>query len=391
LLLAPQISNLVFGTQARTGLLRIAAGGLAGESLMLVPFAYLQVRERAIPFVVANAIKLLLQVSLNVTLLVGMHLGVKAILLSTLLSNGAVGLAATAYLLREVGVGISWETLNALLRFGLPFVATQVATFVATFGDRYFLNKASDPAVVGLYGLAYQFGFLLFSVTYTPFSSIWEPARFAIAKRHDRDRVYSDAFIYFNVFLLTVAVGLALFASDLLKVMATAAYQGAASLVPVILIAYVLQAWTAFHNIGIQVRERTEYITLANWVGAAVAVIGYLLLIPRWLGLGAALATVASFAAREVLVYWYSQRLWPVKYAWAPVIRLTVAAAAVTLIGLIPVGGGPIRALTWHSLLFLGYLAALWAPGILPEAGRSFVRRLAESPLTTLPTLLAGL
>src|SRR5438445_3530933 len=86
-----------------------------------------------------------------------------------------------------------------------------------TFGDRYFLNKAGDAAVVGLYGLAYQFGFLLFALAWEPFNSIWEPARFAIARRADRDEVYARVFVYFNVYLITLTVGIALFAHDFLN------------------------------------------------------------------------------------------------------------------------------------------------------------------------------
>src|SRR5207245_2004604 len=88
-------------------------------------------------------------------------------------------------------------------------------------------------------------------------------------------------------------------------------------------------SWTVMHNIGMQVQERTEYYTLANWVGALVALAGYALLIPRLLGLGAALATVASFGVREWMVYALSQRLWPVHYRWTPVIRLPFASRSV--------------------------------------------------------------
>src|SRR2546429_9039490 len=74
-------------------------------------------------------------------------------------------------------------------------------------------------------------------------------------------------------------------------------------------------------------RERKEYNTFANGVRTVVALVGYVALIPRWLGLGAALATVAAFAVREWLTYRCSQRLWPIRYDWRPVVRLAGIAS----------------------------------------------------------------
>src|SRR5205823_2502265 len=115
--------------------------------------------------------------------------------------------------------------------------------------------------------------------------------------------------VYFNVLLMTMAVGITLFVGDVIRVMATPPFYGAAAIAPVVVIAYVLQSWTGFHNVGIMLRERTQYITLANWVGAITALVGYVVLIPRWYGMGAAVATVLSFGVRELLVYIWSQRL----------------------------------------------------------------------------------
>jgi O-antigen/teichoic acid export membrane protein len=133
------------------------------------------------------------------------------------------------------------------------------------------------------------------------------------------------------------------------------------------------------HDIGIQVRERTEFQTLANWMGAIVALAGYALLIPRLFGLGAAIATAASFAVREWAVYWFSQRLWPVHYRWGPVMRLLLVAVATCLLGIaLP----PLR--LWASigvrlLLLVAYTGALWHIGVLSVDDRLLIRRLVRN------------
>lgn len=261
-----------------------------------------------------------------------------------------------------------------LLRFGIPFVGTQIATFVMTFGDRYVLKVATDLTTVGIYALGYQFGFLLATLAYAPFNTVWEPARFEIAKRPDRDEMYSRAFVYFNVFQFFVAVVIALFVSDLLRIMAAPAFHGASTVVPVILVAYVLQAWTGFHNLGVFIKERTGLITLANWIAMGVAVVGYLVLIPRLFAMGAAIATVAAFGTRELLVYRMAQRLWPVRYKWTPVWLNAIIAATVVVMGLLMPAMVVWRSVFFRCLLVIVYVGAVWHLGVLTTKDKTTIR-----------------
>ena len=103
------------------------------------------------------------------------------------------------------------------------------------------------------------------------------------------------------------------------------------------------------------------------------------MLIPRWFGYGAAVATVAAFAVREVMVYGFSQRLWPVRYAWPPVLRTLAAGFAVFLASrLLPITN------LWLSLafqtgLFALFLLAIWFGGVLSPQDRDAVKEALSS------------
>jgi O-antigen/teichoic acid export membrane protein len=157
------------------------------------------------------------------------------------------------------------------------------------------------------------------------------------------------------------------------------AFYPAADLVPVVLIAYVFQSWTIMQDVGIHLRERTEYITIANWVAAGVAFLGYVLLIPRWLGLGAAIATVLSFGVRYLIILRLSLRLLPVRYNWSPVRRILAFAVVSAVASLAVVHDSGMTPFAIRVLCFAGYLAALWFGGVLTaaerETAKSFVAR----------------
>ena len=381
---AAPISRLIWGSPANTGLLRIAAVGFMLQSLLIVPLAYARVRDRAILFVSANAAKLVISLALNLWLVVGLRWGVAGVLWSGIIANLLVGGWMTAWVVREVGLRISRRATRDLLRYGLPMMATWAATFIVTYGDRYFLQAKGGSALVGLYGLAYTFGFMLALIGYMPFMQVWEPKRFEIAKRPDRDALLADGFVYLNVMVVSVALGIALFVGDFLRIMSSPAFHEAANLVPLILVAYVLQGWTSVQDTGILVRERTELMSLANWIAAIVALAGYALLIPRYLGFGAAMATVIAFATRHVIVYSIAQRLWPVRYRWRPVLYVVGTAlaawSATLLLPLVPLAISiPVR-----IALFVAYLVAVWNGPVLPARDREAVVRILRDLVRSL-------
>jgi O-antigen/teichoic acid export membrane protein len=267
-------------------------------------------------------------------------------------------------------------------------MGTQVATFVLTFGDRYFLNKAGGASVVGIYGLAYQFAFMLVALGYTPFNRAWSPARFEIARMPNRDELYARAFVYMNVLLLSMAVILSLFTKDVLRIMSAPEFHGAATLVPVLLLASIFHIWSSYHNLGIFIRERTEYYTLATWISALVVLVGYIWLVPRWFAWGAAVATVIAYAVRFVVVYRVSQKLWFVQYRWGPVIRLLAVAVLVSTAGSL----APEMKIGYSLLLRLAlcalYAVAVWMFEIISEADRAFLRQALRAPRATVSALM---
>jgi len=390
LLFAPTLSMWIFQTAGYENLFRIGVAGFAFSALVLVPFTYLRVRERSILYVSVSGLKLFVQLSLNVVFVIMLRRGAEGVLLSTLIANTIIGTGLALYVLRQAGTMFSVPIARRLLRFGIPLIGTQIATFIATFSDRYFLQHSGGTAEVGIYGLAYRFGFLLVAVGYAPFNMVWEPIRFEISRRADRDQIYARTFVYFNILLFTTAVGIALFVQDVIRIMAEPAFHRAWGLVPLLLVAYILQSWTGFHNIGVLVRERTELIALANWIGAAAALLCYWKLIPPYLGWGAAIGTVVGFAVRQALIYRFAQRLWPVKYHWPPVLRLSVLSVLICLLSLPAASLSIVGSLIIRSLLLVAYVAGVWFLGILPREGRRAALKIARSPRRALVSLFGG-
>jgi O-antigen/teichoic acid export membrane protein len=369
--IAVPASRFIFGTTAYATLLQLSAASMAASALFLVPMAAMRAEGGATRYTIATTVKLVLQVGLNILFLAGFSLGVTGIYVATLIANLALALWIGGPFLFKVGVRISKPVAAKLLRYGVPLIGTQIATFAATYADRYFLKASGTLTIVGIYSLAYQFGFILSMIGFNAFAMVWEPVRFQYADRPDRDAVFSRAFLYMNLLLLTAALGICVFVEDFIHLMTTPPFYSAATLVPVIVLAYVLQSWATFYEAGVLIKERTEFVTLANWIAAIVALIGYWVLVPLWLAWGAAVATVISFAVRLICTYVASQRLLRIDIEWSRVVRLLgLVGVAYTLRLLLPnLGFWPSVSLS--TLIIVAYGLAVWFSGVIPPADRA--------------------
>jgi O-antigen/teichoic acid export membrane protein len=367
---APMFSRLVLGSEQYTAVVRIAALAMATSAPTFVPTPFFRIHGRFRPVVVAQLSRLVIQVSLNILLLSVFHLGAKAMFLSTFVANLVVGTTLTVMVLRRVGLHYSRTAARDLYRFGAPLVLTQVATFVLTFGDRYFLRAATTLDAVGRYTLSYQFAFLLATMAQFPFDMVWEPKKHEVSHRPDRNAIYGRVFVYQNVVLFSFAVALCLFVRNVLQVMTRESYWDASGVVPILVVAIILQAWSGWQDTGIQVTERTRWIAIANWAGAIVVIAAYAVLVPRYAAWGAAIATVIGYAVRYTGIYTAAQRLWPVRWQWTPVLRLVALAVTTVLLGLLVPAGPLALSIAGHFALLAAYLLLAWRLPILSQADR---------------------
>ena len=380
-LLAPTVWRHALGGAGEALFVRIIAVNFTLQMLTSVPMVLLQLQQRSRAIITINFCRLVAQVSLNILFVVVLHQGVKGILLASFIVNGIQGTVSAVWLIRSVGGKVRWAIVRQLRRFGIPYQLSTAGAFILSFGDRYFLQASRGAAAVGLYGLAYQFGFLLHQLSTEQILKAWNPQRLQLLHepRERRDARYARGFEYYNLVLITMATGIGLFVRPVIQLMTTAPFHPAAEIVPIILMAYVLQGWGSVTQFGIAVSRQTRYLSYASWIAVAVVLVLYSTLIPLWGAPGAALATVGAFLVRFLLQYRWSQKLWPVDYGWPRNLRLAGdGAGAVALTYVIPVETVVGRIAVGLALL-AAYAALVWTT-LLGADDRLRIARAVRSP-----------
>lgn len=322
--------------EGTVSLVRLSALNFLLGTLQNTPFTYLQTRQRAAAYTALVTGKLILQVVFNLYFLVKLRMGVEGMLLSGIIVNAIVSLILVTWMLLQTGVRLSWPIVRELRRFGVPYQLTSAGGFILTFGDRFFLQRYQGATQVGLYALAYQFGFLLAQLGAGPYLRAWLPERY---KAHSLPRAERDAhtrkgFLLFNLILLSMAAGIGVSARPAIRVLTEESYHSASTLVPLILAAYVLHSWTDVMKFGIDVTERTLFFSYASLASTVVVLVAYALLIPPYGAMGAALATTIAFAVRFALTLRWAQQLAQADYDWPrirPILYLASSAVSISL------------------------------------------------------------
>lgn len=293
-----------------------------------VPLTHIRAEQKPWLFFGFSLTKLILQVSLNIYLVIWMEMHVEGVLYSGVISSAVMGLILSGYSLSKTGIHARIETCKKLMIFSLPLKLATIGSFYLTFGDRYILNIYRELSEVGIYALGYKFGFIFTLLAWTPFEKMWDSERYVIHENPDAKLIYQRIFLYISLVLILLGLCISIYSRDLLKIMSAPAFWDAYKVVPVIILAYIFQAWSKYCSFGLLLHHRTMQIAYAELIASGAITVAYFTLIPAYGMHGAAWATVIGFVIR---FYWTNRKatqLYDMGLPWRKVILTALLALA---------------------------------------------------------------
>lgn len=295
------------------------------EALFSLFLTLFRIREEALAFVSLSVGRMVLFVGLSIGL-VHFGYGLPGALLGRL--GGTVLMLGGALVLgfRYISLSLDLEGLKRVLRYGLPLLPTNLASYILLASDRYVLQHFSSLESVAVYTFAYKIAATLDVLITRPFALDWAPRRFKIATQNDPSRKYAQALVFY----LWVAVFFSLCVIALTPAfyhwVAPREYWPGMKLVPVILPAYLIYGLSYPLNVGIMLRDRTQYLPVIGGVAAMVCLGLNFWWSPLYGPSGAAWATVAAYGVWTAGIAWLSLKLYPVRYSLQQVGFILLAA-----------------------------------------------------------------
>lgn len=225
---------------------------------------------------------------------------------------------------------------QALFAYGLPLTGNYALDVVVSSSDRFLLGLLSGAAAAGTYAAVYDFsslgmGMLMLIVNLGAFPLAVKALEEGGVERARAQLRVHGTFLF--GLALPAAAGLGLLAHTAARVFFGRDFQGTAVLIiPVVAAAALLGGMKVFYfDLSFQLSRSTATQVWVVLASAITNVLLNLLWIPRWLGLGAAWATLVAYAVGLALSWILGLRRFPLPIPWDDWGRISLATALMAL------------------------------------------------------------
>ena len=314
---------------------------------------------------------------LRVAFVIGAGLGVTGIYLADLLVTFALLPLLWPWCRPLVARAFSKHDLRESLDFGLPRLPHGLAQQAFDSGNKLLFNTYAPLGALGVYQNASTLGtgvkFFLAS-----FETAWAPFYYATARQPDAPIVLAKMTTYGLAVLVLLVAGTVAVADDLVHLMLSPDYAGAAPIVRLIAIGLGFQGAYLLTSIGLNITKATRYYPVATFAAAAVGLSAGVALMPTRGAEGAALAFVASFITQAGVAYFFARRAYPIAYEWHRILRVLGAGLVAATVALMSIPAWPPVAglVARGSVTVVVFAATLLATGFLRRSEMAFLREM---------------
>ncbi len=303
-------------------------GILVFDTLALVPFADLRLSRKAFKFSTIKLANIIINLALNFILVLKFRLGIEAIFIANLAASAFSFIAVTPDLFSKLSFKIDRNLLKMMLKFAVPYLPASLAAMVVQVVDRPVVLAMTNEATLGIYQANYKLGiFMMLFVSM--FQYAWQPFFLNNAKEKNAKEIFAKILTLFLIISSLVWIVLTLFVEDFARFqiyhgrsIIGKEYLSGITIVPVVLLGYLFNGIYYNFQAGIYIEEKTKYFPYVTGAGAVVNVVVNLLLIPVMGIMGAALATLASYVVMAVSLFFFSQKVYRIKYEYEKIFKI---------------------------------------------------------------------
>lgn len=285
-------------------------------------------------FVLMTTVGVILQISFAILFVIVFKWAVKGVLLSILVSYFFQTILGIILTKNSYIFFLSTIWLKKLLKNGLPLVPAALSFWVMSYANRFFLIEYSTLEDIGLLSIVNRVSSVLM-LFLTAFSSAWGPYAYSLAiNPTEAKETYGRILTYFTLFSLTAALGLSLFAREVILILATSVYEKGSTIVMATCLSSVI--WSAMYIVGMGtgIAKKNHHYTISVVMGAIVNTVFNYLLIPHFGVTGAVYSTLIGNVISLIYIYNAGQQYFRVKYENYKLLFIVLLVIFATVVGI---------------------------------------------------------
>lgn len=310
---AARISSIIFGSVTYAIYWRILFLTTLSDATSTMLLALYRSQTRPGLYSGINFFKLFLTLCLNIVFVGILHMGIYGVLIGNL-TGSAIGLFISFfYAIPLIRIRISRRYLILLAKFGLPLLVSGFGFFIINSVDRYFLKAYTRLGDLGAYALGYKVGMLM-SLAVNAFVVAWPPLMFKIAGDPEAKKTFSTVLTYYLFIACGIMVVIGSFGNEIVKLISSPEYYAAGKIIIFVLASYLFQGVYYILSTGVTITDNTKVVPVIVGISAGLDIAANFLLIPPYGIMGAAVATVISYAFLPVGMYFASQHYYRIRF-----------------------------------------------------------------------------
>ena len=303
-------------------LLGFAAALIFLRSISSMVANLLQVEGRTTAYNVLQIVTKTATVAVTVLLLLTWRRSPEVFFVGTVAVEAIAVLAVVPYLRRKrmlAFTAFDWRLCRQALLFGIPMMGTEIFWLILDSGDRFLVKGFLGTTQLGFYAAAYNISGYIRESLCAPLVLALFPLvmELWVEKGRDHTRTFlSNSMNHFALVSIGVVVGVSVCASDAINIVASPKYYEAHQLLPILVMGMMLNGLSMFPRSALIIYKKTVLMMNVNIVACVVNVALNVALLPRIGLLGAAIATLGSYAAMAALFAFYAHRCLPLSTDW---------------------------------------------------------------------------
>ena len=202
-----------------------------------------------------------------------------------------------------------------LLRYGIPFIPMLLMEWLLSSMDKWSIKIFNDFSETGIYGSAMQIMTIILTVKIT-FVAFWAPVameKYESCPDDECKSFFADMFDRVQFLCMCAAFLLTIFRGVIVLILGRD-YREAVSIIPFLTLMPILSIMFEMTGQGVKFVGKIKYFNYASLAAIICNLIGNALLVPRYKGVGAAIATAVTYIVYFSMGTYYSKKCYPVSY-----------------------------------------------------------------------------
>jgi O-antigen/teichoic acid export membrane protein len=339
-LLRVPLAALLFRGGGTAEWILLGAGYFLALSLYQMPLELFKVRQEARRYVTWSIAGFALVVAGNIYLVAVRDGGLRGMLLANLAAYGVLAVALWVRTLPGIRLNLEWWRLRPLFAFGLPMLPALLGRRVLDAADRYMIPWYHGLDALGVYVMGAKVAAILEGLLLVPFLYAWQPFFYSLAGDPAAPKVFARVTRMMAQALAFLVLVVSAARAPILELLGRGRFAAAAPIVSVLVLAVACNGLQYCVSAGIHLRRKLVPEMFLMLAAAGLNLALNVALIPRYQGLGAAVATLVAYGLYLVGTFLLAERYYPVPHEWGRLLNValqtTVAGAALSMTDALP-------------------------------------------------------